>query len=296
MKLSDYFRTPRGYKRLAIVLAVAILASCLGWMMHFVAIGVFDCSPMVVWLLFGLPVIYIVLLIADGIIKRRKQQPRKRFGWFCTGVFVVMYAVATMATWFEICKAGHSPIGVVTNKGLYNSIGIRKADLDKDYIYIAEYYNKFTHDHCYLAIHNNNDPLTNPCGLLELDFFDMNLHRIDGCALEVTQQGEGTTKLGRYIDANVGICFKDIFTNANQSDLEFLYEFVLELGSLPRQTQYDFYSRHKERILPTSAMHPQAFNLGWWHHNIYDKQNDAVAVSFMLIDVIPVNYPAYTGK
>jgi len=296
MKRLEQFCTPRGYKRSAIVLAVAILASWTGWMMHFVAIGVFDCSPLVVWLLFGLPVIYIALLIADGIIKRRRQQPRKRFGWLCAGVFVVMYAIATMATWFEICKAGHSPIGVVTNKGLYNSIGIRKAGWDKDYFYIATYYNKFTREHCYLALHNNNDPLSNPCGLLELDIFDMNLHRIDGCALEVTQQGEGTTNLGRYIDANVGICLKDIFTNANQSDLEYLYEHVLEIGSLPRYTQYDFYSRHKERILPISAMHPQAFNLGWWHHNIYDKQNDAVAVSFMLIDIIPVNYPAYTGK
>lgn len=296
MKLSDFFRTSCGYKRLAIVLVVAILASWTGWMMHFVAVGVFDKSPLVVWLLIGLPVIYIALLIADIVIKNSKQQQRNHFGWCCAGVFVAIYAVATMATWFSISKAGHSSIGVVTNQGLYNSIGIQKAGWDKDYFYIAEYYNKFSHEHCYLALHNNNDPLTNPCGLLEIDIFDKNLNRIDGCALELTPQDEGVTNLGRYIDAYVGICLQDIFTNANQADVEYLYEYVSENGSLPLYTQYDFYSRHKERILPTSANHPESKNLGWWHRNIYDKQNDAVGVSFMLIGVIPVNYPAFADK
>ena len=294
MKLSEYFSTPRGYKRLAIVPAVAIIAALAAWVVPFFAVGVCDKSPLTGWILIALPIVYVLLLVIDIIVKHRNKQVRNHFPWVCAGIFIVIYWIVTFCMMFSISQYGKSSIGVVTDKGLYNSIGISKVEWNGQCMFIAEYDNKYTNEHCYLVLHNNTESLSTP-GILVADIYDMNLHRIDGFTLEAILPGEDTMTLGEYIDDYVGEMVDYVFLLANDKELDALINYYKENNDI-LSTPYRFFTRDMLSLEPMATPYPDAKSLGWWHKSIYNEKNNLVAVSFMKLPVKVVNNPAYSEK
>ena len=291
MKLSEYFRTSRGYKRLAIVLAVAVVAVLAGWGITFCMIGVSELHSPSRWLALGMPIVYLVLWLIVIIVKKCKKQPRKRFSWFCGWVLVILY----FSTYVYILGV-HAPIhpteiGCVTEQGLYKK-GICKLKWGKeDCMYIAKYYNKFAHQRCYVVLFNHHTYSNAPYemkGLMEIDIYDMDLNLIDGCMVELAPQGKGTMELGEYLDNYVGVYIERIMGESKNA-----WTRILEDGDL--YSYYTFEDRNGIKISASADSYPDATNLHWWDYDRYDEKHKTFCTSFMHLGVIPVNYPAFAG-
>lgn len=292
MKLNEYFRTPRGYKRLAMVPAVAIIAALTAWFLTFFMIGISELHYPSRWLALGMPLVYFAIWLIAIIVKKCKKQPRKRFSWFCGWVFVLLY----FCTYFYILavQAPLHPteIGCVTEHGLYNK-GICKLKWGKeDCMYIAKYYNKYAHQRCYVVLFNHNFYSNAPermKGLMEIDIYDMNLNLIDGCMVELAPQGKGKMELGDYLDKYVGVYIGRVMGESKNA-----WKRILEDGDL--YSYYTFEDRDGNGINASAEAHPDATNLHWWDYDRYNEKHNTFCTSFMHLGVIPVNYPALVGK
>ena len=213
MKFTDYFRTRKGLIRIAVLLIVSLLSVLISRTTFFYCV-IISRKAIDVMLKILITLSLFLFCISLGIIyKRYEKKPVKRFPWLCVGVFEIVFTANyffNMASpygiysynWEKDYSFRSSVLsdndyiiiqhGNSTNlrTGIYNKFGIKLASTEADCIYLAEYYNKFSRETCFVGLSAYNG------SSLVIDIFDRNWKKYDSFAVET----------GNYYET-IGSCF-----------------------------------------------------------------------------------------
>lgn len=297
MKIQEYFRTPRGYKRLAIWAAVVLLTIPVLRPLTFLVHYLTERMSIVYKLSICVPVVFIVVMLTMVVVMRIKRKPIKWFRWLCAGTAVVIYFVYTFVFSIVIYPKP-SRLGAIRMLGknaLYNPVGIKKVQWDKPYLYIAEYYNTHRRERCYVGIYSNSYAWVDVVGLIEIDIFDSKWQAIDHCAVQVVRQEEADVELGELLNDIIGIETKKIFSQCRHNSWSEFRDYYCS-GYYCPNAGYEFVTSDGTIIYPFDTDHNDGIYYGWSDNDFYDADGDQLGKSFKHLKVHVLNRPAFAGQ
>lgn len=298
MKLNEYFRTPRGYKRLGIWSAVVLLTIPVMRPITFLLHYVTESTSKVVTFSLWIAAAFLVLWLVSAILKWSNMRPVKRFPLFCAGTAVAIYMVYAFSFYMCICYKP-TKLGAVAVQGthaLYNPIGWRIAKWDKPYMYVSEFYNTHLRERCYVALYANSYGWKDATGLMEIDMFTKDWEPLDHCAVMLEQSGEGTMELRYFLGEAIGVEGKMLFsTNHYNSWKKFTEEYDVEyIPSCDCGYQFETYTH--EPIQAFGHDYNGGLYYGWADKDFYDEDHHLVGRSFKHLPVRVLNHPTYMEK